>query len=76
MSPYTEMDAWQKTNLAAAATINGIVSSITGSVDLYAAMRVTSWAVVLDIGWKSAFNDVRLVNSGNDSNVPASTVDG
>jgi hypothetical protein len=70
------MATWQKTNLAAAATINGLVSQVTGTVDLYAAMRVSSWAVVVDINWKSAFNDVRLVNSGNDSVVPANTVDG
>lgn len=77
-SPYTDMANWQKTNLSVqGSAVVSVLGALVGtSVDLYAGVRVSSWAVVLDLSWKSAFNDVRVVNSSDDNVVPGSSVDG
>ena len=32
---------------------------------------ISSWAIVVDLQWKAAFNNVRNVNAANDTLLPA-----
>jgi hypothetical protein len=33
-------------------------------------LSVSSWAIVVDISWKAAFADVRLINTSDDLKTP------
>lgn len=37
-------------------------------------LSVSSWAIVVDITWKSAFNNVRNINTSSDNLTPPSTL--
>ena len=57
--PRKSLTEWYKTNDANIAT-NGLRTILS----------VSSWAIVVDITWKSAFNNVRNINSIDDAKTP------
>jgi hypothetical protein len=57
--PRKALTDWYTKNKATIATLG-----------LEAALTVSSWAVVVDITWKAAFNNVRLINTIDDTKTP------
>jgi hypothetical protein len=59
-SVQTAVTEWFKQNDATIRQ-NGMVSQF----------QLSSWAIVVDITWKKAFNDVRTYDSTDDTKIPA-----